>query len=283
MSKKMKLIPHLEYEKLITVHKTPQLLHKSASVNLFNRNQAAATDVLKWDSISDDIKLALFNSTMRGLRANFEALTNTPLQVEISNRQVQHQPSTEINPSNHLKADAETSTDARHYNANLLHYLPSKYREAGAKIMDILLKSQFKEISWDESGQVYFRGLKRNDAHIVDLLAYVLRPPSKSVRPPPGISTFIYILKKTRVPERLLGIHVTSKLRLNLPSLLSQSTPVAKYTNQEEREELESEQEQENEQGLGSEGGSDSSDTAPYETPSAGAEILDWKNYRTNN
>jgi len=226
MSKKMKLVPHLEYEKLLSVHKTPQLLHKSAGVNQFNRQQAAASEVLSLDSISDDIKLALFNNAMKGLRANFEALTNTPFKIEMGTQSLEA-----ANIQLQSRADAETSTDPEaaidqaHINENLLQMLPEKLRYSASQIMDKLSKSQSRDISWDIVGQVNFRGVKRLGANILDLLSYVIKPPSKA-KPPVGISTFVYILKKLKVPTALLGIHMKQKLVLSLPALHAQKTPL---------------------------------------------------------
>jgi len=117
MSKKMKLIPHFEYEKIIALAKAPQLVHKSASVNMLCTKQTPVSEVLGLDTISDGIKLALFNTTVKGLRENFTALTSTPLQVEISNQTTSNR---EIN----TKIDAETSPHPKYSNATLLHYLP---------------------------------------------------------------------------------------------------------------------------------------------------------------
>jgi len=195
MSKKMRLIPHLEYEKLIAAHKAPQLLHKSAEVNQFNRQQVLASDVLDWNLISDDIKLALFNNTIKGLRSNFEALTNTPHRVEVLDTNVS-------TPTIH-KTSVEPSTDGSFKDTNLLQILPKNYRGAAEEIMRILSDSRFKEVSWNESGQVFFRGVKRRGAHIIDLLSYVIRPPSKS-KPPIGIHTFVYTLRRLKVPLDLL-------------------------------------------------------------------------------
>jgi len=84
MSKKMKLISHSEYEKLIASSKEPQILRNSALSNQLHRNEAALSEILNWESLSDDIKLALFNSAAKGLREKFVALTETPLLVEFS-------------------------------------------------------------------------------------------------------------------------------------------------------------------------------------------------------
>ena len=283
----MKLIPHLEYEKLVAIHKTPQLLPKSASINLFNKKQAAAAQVLNLESISDDIKLALFNTTMKGLRANFEALTNTPLKVEIKDSWLpKHQfhetidtgTSTDVNQLQvHERADAGTSTDRNHYNRILVHFIPAKLRDSAVQIMRILLKSPH-EVAWDEMGQISFRGVKRDGAHIIDLLAYVLKPPSKSkTKPPIGISTFTSILKKLNVPTTLLGIHMRSKLQLSLPALLANNTPNAQYQAQgQEGEEEDEEEYEEMEEDHQEEGAGESPNRELYKTPPSGTSR--WKN-----
>jgi len=220
MSKKMKLIPHLEYEKLISSKTAPQLLHKNAVVSLFNRKEAATNELLNLESVSDDIKLALFNSTVKTLRASFQELIHTPMQVEVSNMDAFKDKKDE------QKFDRETSTDRSYFTSNLIHILPEKYRPAAKKVTEFLSNSKDNEVTWDESGQIYFKGVQRKGANIVDLLSYVVKPPNQAMsKKPVGIKTFLYILKKLKVPVTLLGIHIKKSLNSTAEKLQDQRTP----------------------------------------------------------
>ena len=223
----MKLIPHLEYEKLISSNSGPKFLRKSAYVNQLNRNQEAASQLLVWDNVSDDIKLALFNTAMKGLREKFVALTEEPVLVEISknSRPLNSTSDQESLPSKLSSRNVGTATSNESVDKNLLHILPERIRLSASKVMESLRKPKLQEVSWDASGQISFKGKKRNGANIIDLMSYVLKPPSKTKKPI-GLVSFVFALKKLKIDPNLFGIHIKKMLSMSLPALFVKKTPM---------------------------------------------------------
>jgi len=227
MSKKMKLIPHLEYDKLITARNASKHSENSAYVSKLSQNQAAASELLNWDSISDDIKLALFNSAMKGLREKFVAMTQAPILVEVSEKKgVHNNADKEVKvPAVENKVEIGTMTTNESGISNLVYILPEKLRSSASKLLHILENSKAHDMSWDSSGQISFRGENRRRANIIELLSYVLKPPSKT-KPPLGLASFIFVLKKLKAPPQLFGIHIRKKLSMTLSALSTKKTPI---------------------------------------------------------
>jgi len=107
MSKQMKLISEVEYEKLVQRGLEQNLVPNPITVTSFRRRDIDSSSILTLTSLSDDIKLALFNTVVKGLRTQFEELSKRPIPVVMKEDKVVQQ----HKPHNHEDADAMDSEE----------------------------------------------------------------------------------------------------------------------------------------------------------------------------
>ena len=215
MSKKMKLIPYAEYEKLVNREQSTDFFHKTPVLESFRRKEANSADIMKLTELSDDIKLAMFNSVVKGLKEKFETLTSMPVRVEITN-----------SPAPKDKA-FEIDNEKSDRNQQLIEVLPATFRGVAKTIMTALEKTD--EVNWDKTGQVWLNGIKREEAKIVDFLSYIVRPNLKYAKPPVGANTFLYVMKKLAIPTSIMGVKIRNKLpSMSLAQMKERITPLSR-------------------------------------------------------
>jgi len=198
----MKLISEPEYVKLVP---TNPPLPLSGSEQHFHQKNNLAGSLLTLDNIPDDVKLALFNRVYNNINEHLSSLKSDQSKVKVEL----------INPSS-IKMEKEDKMgledDVEKHDRLMIQTLPDKVKNA-AEALTGLLKTHPSVVSWDNSGNVSFSGVKsENGANIHDLLSYVLRPTLKFETPPPGVKTFLHILEVLNIPTTLFGVHIRKEL-----------------------------------------------------------------------
>lgn len=229
MSKRMKLISHVEYEKLVNASQSNLNHQKTLPVKSFNQKDSGLSSFLNLNSLPDDIKLALFNTAARGLHAQFENLSQSPQNVKIiedevpsrvrenESREIEQNAQAPVdNPPSLQDADIESESNQR-----LLEMVAPKFRPAAKFIMTALLKTD--DVSWESGGEVSFSGEPRPGANILDLLSWILRPTFKLTLPVGG-NTFLYVLKKLSIPSSIMGLKIRTLPRTSLGTLRTRRT-----------------------------------------------------------
>jgi len=231
MSKRMKLMTESDYEKLVRRGNEHDLAHNSASVNSFHHRKTNSSSILNLVNLSDDIKLALFNTVVKGLRTQFEQLSQEPVPVIIKEQILEKKHKTVEQPqlSEDHKLDVflqDLPVGLTEEDDALLMLIPPKYRPSARSIMKMLHRDK-KEVYWTPNGSVLFEGVPRTGANIVDLLSFVLNPSTNDSVPPPGTNSFLYVLKKLSIPTTLMKPKLRGKIpRLSIGTLESQRTPM---------------------------------------------------------
>ena len=208
MSKRMKLISDVDYDRLMK--STLPTDSKEAS---FHDKNITASKLLDVSSIADDIKLALYNTLIKGINDKLSQLVSEPIPVRIENTEIPQPTSAENN-------NTEPATSNELVDSHLLSILPQSFRKPALYIMQILRQYEYI-ISWDATGEVKFDDVRCVGSNIVDLLSYVLRPKLKFPDGQPvGGKRFLYALRACSVPLVVLGVTLRRTLQTTSISTL---------------------------------------------------------------
>lgn len=209
MSKRMKLVSEIEYEKLLS---KSQYLPKSLDEKNFFDKDSLASSILNLHTLPDDIKLHIYSSVLKNVNEKLIEIKNTPSKVLVMN------PDKNINiinkPSvvNNKKISVTTSEENLTLrDLALLNHITIKLRNSAKKLM-ALLRNSPDLIEWDYDGECTFN---YNDiaqgSNIIDLLNYALNPYQKMISPI-GAKRFLYTLRIIKVPVTILGCKIRDKL-----------------------------------------------------------------------
>lgn len=230
----MKLIPNLEYEKLVR-NQAKSEIEKTLHLKSFHNKDRISSSVLNLHQLPDDIKLALFNTAAKGLHTQFQMISETPQNVKIvedkQNLKQEQEQQVEIHKDAQHDNNESISTDIEELedteenvvDQRLRSMLPSSFREAAKFIMTSLRKTN--DVGWLEGGEVSFHGQPRPGANILDLLSYVLRTTLRST-PPVGANTFLFVLKKLSIPQSIMGVRIRTLPKTSLGTLRARRTAV---------------------------------------------------------
>lgn len=199
MSKRMKLISEVNYDKLVNNSASlPKTLHEKT----FFENEKLGSKILDLKEIPDDIKLQLYSKTTKFLNEKLSDLLNLPKRIEIVNPPEKETVTTESNEPDIIL----NSNDVK-----LIEFLPRKFIEAGGRLMSYL-KAYPSLITWNNRGQCSFENSEFIEgSSITDLINFVLNPYQKLITPPGG-NRFIYILRLANIPLSILGIKIRTQL-----------------------------------------------------------------------
>jgi hypothetical protein len=192
----MKLISESEYDKYIANRR--HLPSELKERDFFDTDKKASY-VIALNQIPDDIKLALYNSLMKGTLEKLLELKREKAQPSIKHQQ-------DVKPESDKSQTDDNVIETN--DSELLENLPRSHQLAGEKILQYLKKTPGL-ISWDESGACKFYEKFEPQSNIVDLLAYVLNT-NKKLREPFGLGRFLYILKLLNIPTSILGYKIRS-------------------------------------------------------------------------
>jgi hypothetical protein len=124
----MKLISEVEYEKLVQRGLEQNLIPNPIAVTSFQRRNTDSSSILTLTNLSDDIKLALFNTIVKGLRTQYEELSQRPIPVAMKEDKVVQK----HKPHNHEDVDAMDSEEIQEglmdCDEKVVELLPPSYR-----------------------------------------------------------------------------------------------------------------------------------------------------------
>jgi len=217
MAKRMKLISEVEYDNLKSSN-----LPKNISQTSFEEKLKIGNDLLRLNSIPDDIKLALYSSIVKNMHDKLNSLVEDSKSIRILNKKPDTtEQSTMIEDSHNPMEEKNELTTA--LDEDFTSLLPVSVQKPALVILH-LLKRVPGLISWNTNGECSFNGVTAHGSNISDLLSYVLRPNLKIN--PRGLGRFLHTLRVVNMPTSILGCKMRLKLQETSTPTLQQNATV---------------------------------------------------------